>query len=94
MQHTYNILRRTKSAAKLAASSKKSSSTHRTLEASYHKSAATLFTFAATFCSIIIETRYIEVQPKAHRSPTDLLWWSPNPQVTLYILQNAKIGDS
>ena len=47
-----------KIAAELAAKSKYFlCSNHRTLEALKHKSAATLPNIAATFCSIIIETR-------------------------------------
>jgi hypothetical protein len=47
-----------KIAAELAAKSKYFlCSNHRTLEALKHKSAATLSIIAATFCSIIIETR-------------------------------------
>ncbi|MBQ8721989.1 MAG: hypothetical protein IJY67_07590, partial [Paludibacteraceae bacterium] len=38
---------------------------------------------AEDFCIIIIEAQILETQkkpPKAHRSPIDVLWWSPNLQ--------------
>ena len=74
-----------KIAAEVAASAKNIFiSIHRTSRAIKHKSAATLFTFAATFCSFIIETQILETQKpqKAHRSPIDVLWWSRNLQET------------
>ena len=47
-----------KQAAEVAATAKIClCNNNRALEALKHKSAATLFTFAATFCSIIIETQ-------------------------------------
>ena len=55
-------------AAEVAASAKNISiSIHRTLEALKHKSAATLATIAATFCSINIEAHH-----KSHRKPTEV----------------------
>ena len=57
--------------------------TFRLLQASFHsniyRSSAQNDYNAEDFCSIIIETRYGKL-PKAHRSPTDLLWWSRNWQ--------------
>ena len=54
----YNIEEHKKIAAEVAASAKNISiSVYRTLEAVNPQLAATLFTFAATFCSIIIETQ-------------------------------------
>ena len=56
IRHYYNIWRHTKSAAELAASAKNIFiSIHRSSRAIKHKSAAAKLTFAATFCSIIIQ---------------------------------------
>ena len=71
-------------AAEVAASSKNISiSIHRTLEALKHKSAATLATIAATFCSINIEAHH-----KSHRKPTDI------PQISLFCSMLALIPQS
>ena len=59
-----------KTAAEVAASAKIFSiSVYRTLEAVNPQLAATLFTFAATFCSIIIETQKRATKLSPHRHP-------------------------
>ena len=60
-----------------------SGSNNRTLEALKHKSAATLATIAATFCSINIEAHH-----KSHRKPTDI------PQISLFCSMLALIPQS
>ena len=84
IRHYYINRGTQKIAAELAAIAKNIFiSNHRTSEALKHKSAATLSTFAATFCIIIIEAQIFEtLKPqKAYRNPTDLLWCSRNLQV-------------
>ena len=66
----YNIVAQKKIAAEVAASAKIFSiSVYRTLEAVNPQLAATLFTFAATFCSIIIETQKRATKLSPHRHP-------------------------
>ena len=66
----YNIEAHKKLAAEVAASAKIFSiSFYRTLEAVNPQLAATLFTFAATFCSIIIETQKRATKLSHHRHP-------------------------